>query len=168
MPHYLKADYRIASLTQIVNGLSASITYLKQKTKEEDWYDGGWFLEETEPIIGLAFIAFQNYINSSIKDLPDKILSKVDYYKINSKVMGYDKSGIELIIGLANYFKHRDDEVDFHNHTKQILECFELKYKDRMFIEESPIFEGLYILNENWNLFEILEIVRNWRESLWE
>ena len=59
--HWRYADYRAESLNQIITGLNSSIETLRKRIDVIDWYDGYWLLEETEPIFGIAFIAFQNY-----------------------------------------------------------------------------------------------------------
>jgi len=63
-----RMDFRIEVLRLTITGLENSIEVLQTKFNEIDWYDGLWLLEESEPIFGLAFIAIQNYINSSIYD----------------------------------------------------------------------------------------------------
>ena len=167
MTHYLRFDYRVESLNQIITGLNASIESLQKKMEDENWYDGSWFLEEAEPVYGLAFIALQNYITVSIKDFSNNTHDKVKYYKKEPNIDGFEKSSIELIIGLANYFKHKDDKT-LHNHTKLVLESFNLNYSNETFIDETPIFKGLTILNDKWNLFNISKVVINWREKLWD
>ena len=161
--HWLQVDYRAESLRQIITGLDNSINTLQDRVEELGWYDGLWFLEDSEPIYGLAFIAFQNYINGSIKDLYESVNDKTLYYKLGTNSANFEKSDIELIIGLANYIKHKDDEK-LHRGTQEILNAFDLKNNGE--INNSPIFDGLTILNKDWKLFQILEIVINWRESL--
>ncbi|MBK9801277.1 MAG: hypothetical protein IPP56_16665 [Bacteroidetes bacterium] len=161
--HYLENDYRIESLVQILNGLENSIATLKDRMATYSWYDGIFFLEDAEPIYGLAFIAMQNYIYGSIKDLAETTSDKATYLKIESNHKGYTKTKIELIIGLANYIKHRDEE-NLHKPTKEILESFNLKQRGE--ISSSPIFEGLTILNEQWNLKDIMEDISQWRTKL--
>ncbi|WP_321282342.1 hypothetical protein [Marinifilum fragile] len=68
MTHWKRIDLRIESLQTTIKGLENSISELRNKIDKIDWYDGLWFIEEAEPIYGLAFIAFQNYINSSVFD----------------------------------------------------------------------------------------------------
>jgi hypothetical protein len=80
---FLRNDFRIGSLNEIIEGLQNSINSLKKRTQEESWYDGIWFLEEAEPIYGLAFIAFQNYINGSIKDFSEKQVTKQLIIRLN-------------------------------------------------------------------------------------
>lgn len=163
--HWLKVDYRAESLFQIISGLVNSINKLKERQEEGGWYDGLWLLEDTEPIFGLAFIAFQNYINGTIKDFYNTTDNKVVFYKIEPNLNGFEKSSIELIIGLANYIKHKEDSK-LLNGTKNILDCFGLNNSDE--ITESPIFNGLDLLDSNWDLFNVLEIVKSWREKLFE
>jgi len=159
-------DHRAVSLDMIIKGLSEAIEVLKNQIEEIHWYDGDWFMEESEPIYGLAFIAFQNYINGSIKDIADSLSEKVMYYKIENKPNKGNRTSIELIIGLANYAKHKDEEIP-HKGTKNILDHFELNYYDITYLDKSPIFQGLTLLNENWDLFQIKNIVLDWREYLW-
>jgi hypothetical protein len=164
--HYLKVDYREVSLEMIINGLNDAIDTLKNQIDEIHWYDGDWFMEESEPIYGLAFIAFQNYINGSIKDFKGDLESKQELYKIENKESKYSKSKIELIIGLANYSKHKDEGIP-HRGTKEVLDCFGLNYKNVTYLDNSPIFQGLSILDENWDLVKIKAIAIEWRKLLW-
>lgn len=158
-------DYRASSLRQTISGLDSSIKFLVEKQKEYNWYDGIWFLEDSEPIYGLAFIAFQNYINGCIHDFYMNLDNKTELYQLNPRFESFKKSRIELIIGLANFFKHKD-EPKLHKGTQDVLDCFNLKKLDD--INESPIFGGLDLLSKDWNLFDILEDVENWREALVE
>ena len=100
--HYLRIDHRAVSLNMTIKGLTETIATLKNQINEIHWYDGDWFMEESEPIYGLAFIAFQNYINGSIKDFFFFFKAKETYYKLEQKTNNNTKSKIELIIGLAN------------------------------------------------------------------
>lgn len=156
-------DFRAESLRQIICGLNASVSFLSQKQKEYDWYDAISLLEDSEPIFGLAFVAIQNYINGSINDLYRGVNNKAEFYKLGPKFNTYEKSKIELMVGLANYIKHKE-EPRLHRGTQEILDCFSLKHTNE--ITESAIFGGLDLLSKNWDLFEILEIVESWRKEL--
>ncbi len=162
----LRADHRVVSLDMILKGLTETIDILKYQIDEIDWYDADWFMEECEPIYGLAFIAFQNYINGSIKDFTDSLEEKKKYYKFEHNPNANSRTKIELIIGLANYIKHKEEGLP-HTGTKEILEYFNLNYDNVIHLDNSPIFQGLTILNEEWDLFKIKEIVTEWREFLW-
>ena len=164
--HYLRIDHRAVSLNMTIKGLTETIATLKNQINEIHWYDGDWFMEESEPIYGLAFIAFQNYINGSIKDFSDDLKAKETYYKLEQKTNSYTKSKIELIIGLANYIKHKEEGTP-HKGTKETLDYFKLNYENVTYLDNSPIFQGLTILNEDWDLSKIKEYVTEWREFLW-
>ena len=165
--HYLKNDYRAESLTQIINGLDNAIKTLKTRMNENTWYDEFFFREDSEPIYGLSFIAFQNYINGTIKDIVNSSSNKTNYYKLNPNFKNYNRSDIELIIGLANYIKHKEDDSLLHNGTAEILKSFNLDIsKEAEILNSSPIFDGLTILTDNWNLFEIKLSVISWRKDL--
>jgi len=161
------ADFRKESLTQIITGLDKSIIILQKQIEEIPWYDGDWFREESEPIYGLLFVAFQNYIIGSIKDFTGSTSEKEKYYRIGENWRHYPKTSIELIIGLANYSKHKDDDSLFHKGTRHVLESFQLDINEDPYNDNSPIFKGLEILSDKWDMFEILEIVIYWREKLW-
>lgn len=164
--HYLRIDHRAVSLDITIKGLTETITFLKNQIDEIDWYDGYWFMEESEPIYGLAFIAFQNYINGSIKDIADSLKEKETYYKLEQYLKEGNRSRIELIIGLANYAKHKDEGTP-HKGTKDILDHFNLNYEDVTYLDKSPIFQGLTLLNEDWDLLQVKTFVTDWRELLW-
>lgn len=164
--HYLRIDHRAVSLDMTIKGLAKTIKVLKNQIDEIDWYDGDWFMEESEAIYGLAFIAFQNYINRSINDFADSLKEKESYYKYGQSSKKGNRSKIELIIGLANYAKHKDEGTP-HKGTKDILDHFKLTYNDVIYLDKSPIFQGLTLLSEEWDLFQVKNIVTSWREHLW-
>lgn len=164
---YLKLDHRKEILEMIISGFENSIKELRQRIDQIHWYDGGWFVEEVEPIFGLACIAYQNYINSSIYDKFGTLDNKLDLYKKWNNLINNKRSEIELIIALANYYKHRDDERPLHNGTDTVLQDLELKHRDIIEPERLPILKGVDLLSESWSLNDITKIVTGWRESLW-
>lgn len=165
--HWRSHDYRKKSLKITLNGLNESINYLKKKQEEIVWYDGILFMEEVEPIYGLALIAFQNYINSSIYDLDESLNGKIDFYKKGNTLREHKGTDIELIIALANYFKHRDDDPIYKG-TSKILDKFDLDYSKSVDIVNSPIMIGIELISSDFNLFFLAKIVFDWRESLWQ
>lgn len=165
--HYLRHDHRKEILEMVISGFEHSIKELRQRIDQIHWYDGGWFVEEAEPIFGLACIAYQNYINSSIYDRFGNLDSKLDLYKKGNNSINNKRTEIELIIALANYFKHRDDERPLHKGTETVLQDLELEYIDIIEPERLPILMGVDILSESWSLKDITNIVTAWRESLW-
>jgi hypothetical protein len=48
-----------------------------------------------------------------------------------------------------------------------VLDAFDFKYKNLIYLDEGPIFRGLAILNADYDLFKIMETVISWREHLW-
>ncbi len=165
--HWKRHDFRLESLTLTINGLEKSILELEIKLKEIDWYDGFWFLEEVEPIIGISFIAFQNYINSSIYDRYESLEKQYEKYKLGKLIAKSRRTDIELIIGIANYFKHRDDYKELRIGTANILTDCNLQFDKETDITSSPIFKGLEYFTEKWELNNLIEIVKGWREKLW-
>ena len=165
--HWKRHDFRVESLTLTITGLEKSILELNKKHKEVDWYDGLWLLEESEPIIGLAFIALQNYINSSIYDRFETLDKQYEKYKSGTLIESFNRTDIELIVGIANYFKHRDDHKDLRPNTANILSDCDLQFDKEVDITNSPIFKGLEYYTKTWNLTELMKYVTDWREKLW-
>jgi hypothetical protein len=163
--HFRRHDFRVKSLDMVVDGLQKSIAELEKKVSEIHWYDADWLMEETEPIYGLAFIAFQNYIIGSIADIEGTTKTKHDYYKKDQIIPGYTHTTIELITALANYAKHKDEGL--LKGTIIILDGFRLNYKDVIYLNETAIFQGLDILDSDWDLIKIKDYLTDWRESLW-
>lgn len=166
--HWRSCDYRIESLRATVSGLETSIQELEIKLKKVEWYDGLWFLEETEPIYGLAFVALQNYINSSIFDRYENLDKHYFKYKIGDEFNFSGRTEIELIIALANYFKHRDHPKDLFGETPKIMKDFNLEFEKRTDIGNSPIFKGIELFSPKWELSALTDSVKVWREKLWE
>lgn len=166
--HWNRHDFRLESLTLTIDGLEKSITELEKKLKEIDWYDGLWFLEEVEPIIGLSFIAFQNYINSSIYDRFETLEKQYEKYKLGNLIKETGRTDIELIIAIANYFKHRDDHRDLLKGTRDILTAFNLHFDKETDITNSAIIKGMNYFSEKWELTDVIKVVKDWREKLWK
>lgn len=165
--HWKRHDFRIESLIITISGLEKSITELREKLNEIEWYDGLWLLEESEPVYGLVFIALQNYINSSIYDRFENLEKQYLMYKLGKKINDTERTDIELIISLANYFKHRDHPKMLFTETQKILIDFSFQYGKNVDLENSPIFKGLDLFTTNWNIFKLIDIVKDWREKLW-
>lgn len=168
--HWRIHDYRYESLKHILSGLNNTIDSLKLRVAEKGWYDGYWLLEESEPIFGIAFIAFQNYINGSIKDLVGDTGNKTDYYKIGDSFINTSYTRVELIVTLANYSKHKEDGIP-HKATMAVLDAFELDYKidqDAASIQDHIIFKTLDLFDKDWDLLKIMNMVTDWRKDLFE
>ena len=164
--HYKRVDYRLESLTYTVEGIQNSVLMLNKKFKATDWYGGSWFLEEVEPILGLTFIALQNYINCSIYDCFGTLEKKHEKYKLGKKIKNSSRTDIELIVGIANYYKHRD-ENNLKPNTTNILKDCNFRFDKDTPTQDSPIFKGLEYYTSTWDLTKLIETVTDWREKLW-
>lgn len=165
LTHVRQHDFRRESLDQIIKGLDSALQVHQKRNEEVVWYDFLWYMEDSESIYGLAFIAFQNYIVESINDLHGTTENKVNLFKLEPNLEKNKNSSIQLIMTLANYAKHKD-EGELRGPTKSILESFNLDTSAE--IINSPIFTGFSLLNDDWNLFKVFEIVVSWREKLFE
>lgn len=179
MTHYLRNDTRIGIIKNIINPFEKQLDDIKEICKKDDFnYWDSIYADDTEHLVGTVFIVLQNYINSSISDLYPE-LSKLHLKYSSDKVVNEDSktTRIELIIVLANYYKHRDLPTELHKYTTNPLEDLKIDYKEIYNLEnnkyfykmgsDSPIFNGLSLLSEGWELNDLIEIVSEWRENLW-
>ena len=171
--YWLEMDHRFEGLEAIFDGFNKALETFHEKFNQYNWYDGDFYREETELIYGVVLVSLQNYINKSCVDFLDEKLfgykQKYQFYDKNSKIIDAEISQIRLIIELANYFKHRDDERDFIKSTKDCLTKLGLmkfyKDSDERF-EDELIFEGLLLINSHKiDINELLQIVKKWRDD---
>ncbi|RUA33831.1 MAG: hypothetical protein DSY77_08215 [Bacteroidetes bacterium] len=185
-------DFRYNYLCDTVRALENLISSFKKKNEEIDYYDGLFLLEDSEQTYGLAFIAMQNYIYGSIYDhlkalksdakISEDLFEKSfkvrgelkqhiwqNYIPKSEKVEQNDLKYVELIICLANYYKHRDEVNGLDKSTLIILNKLDNKFNENNFeLDDSPIINGIELLSKNWDLTEIVENIKSWREKLWD
>lgn len=179
MTHYLRHDRRIEIIKNIIAPFQIQFDRVKEICLEDnfDLWDQ-IYADDTEHIVGTVFIVIQNYINSSISDLYPELSKLHLKYCYDKKInVSSDVTRIELIITLANYYKHRDLPTELHKYTVNPLEKLQIDYKhfydlpNKKYFHkmgsDSPIFEGLSILSESWEFMDLIEIVAEWRENLW-
>lgn len=178
MSHYLRNDTRIEVVRNIINPFINQLDDIRDICKEEGSIYWDIYEEESEHLIGTALIVFQNYINSSISDLYPKLPKLYSKYTLDKLVnQNCETTRIELMIALANYYKHRDLPTELHKHTTKPLDNLKIDYREIHNLENndysykigagSPIFNGLTLLSEKWDLNDLIEIVSDWRENLW-
>jgi hypothetical protein len=180
MGHYLRKDTRIETIKNIIDSFQKQLDKVAELCENDDfdWWDN-FYADDTEHFAGTVFIVLQNYINSSISDLFPKLTKLHSKYTFDEKVNeNSETTRIELIIALANYYKHRDLPTELHKYTTNPLDNLGIDYKHIYDIEnnkyfhkmgaDSPIFNGLSILSKKWNYNDLVEIVSEWRENLWK
>lgn len=163
--HWRELDSRKQSLEYTVTALQSTIQKVDVEMSSVYSFDAMFAIEATTPIIGLCFIAMQNYINHTIADFfPD--YKKHKYYNLKNKINCDTK--IDLIIALANFAKHKEEEETNPNllkHTNIRLEKFGLSYHNDI---NETVHSGLSILTQSGNLTDVLEILYEWRKLLIE
>lgn len=155
---------------------------------EESWYDVGFYWDDTDLIYGVMFVSLQNYINQCCYDFLDANLfggkMKYDYYSKNSAfIEGSNVTQIQLIIDLANYFKHRDElqPSSFSKGSEQKRDNEENRRRKRFTqiglnypmkenyerFEDRLLIDGLEKLSEDMEISVLLQIAKDWRKDLW-
>jgi len=174
----MRIDTRIRVVRDIISPLQVQFENILNINKKDDgYYWDMLFADDTEHIVGIVFIILQNYINSSISDLYPDLKKLHIKYLIDKKLENSQITTIELITTIANYYKHRDLPPSLHNNTERVLESLNIKFKNvydeqnfKYFHEVgacSPVFSGLSMLSENWDIKDLIDIVSEWRENLW-
>lgn len=174
---YSRIDTRLNILKKIISPFQNHLNEIYIINKKSDFIH--WdsvYADDTEHFVGTAFIAFQNYINSSIHDLYPELKKTHTKYSFDKKLNNSNTTRIELIIAIANFYKHRDSPDDLQKNTIKPLEDLDISFKqiftnDNTFFHkigsDSPVFSGFALLSEFWNLNDLIKIVSEWRENLW-
>ncbi len=181
--HWLEAYNRDGGLEQLFRGFNNALIFYKNRMDEESWYDVGFYWEDTDLIYGVMFVSLQNYINQCCYDFLDANLfgckEKHEYYSKNSTLIdGSNVTQIQLIIDLANHFKHRDDpprekrsnkKTDEDKRRERFMQIglnYPMKETYERF-EDRLLIVGLEKLNENMEISGLLQITKDWRRDLW-
>jgi len=172
--YWFEPDERIEGLKAMFEGFDNAIKIFEKKYEEISWYDADFYYEETDLIYGVVLVSLQNYINKWCTVFVESKLfgytKTYQFYEKGSKIINNGITQIRLIIELANYFKHRDDEGNLLFHTADCLTKLNLTELSKKENERDPNrleIEGLFLLcSKEINLFELLQIVIDWRENV--
>ena len=130
MGHYLRRDSRIETIKNIIDPFQKQLNNIEEICKKNgfDCWDN-FYADDTEHLLGTVFIVLQNYINSSISDLYPELIKLHCKYTLDKKVnKNSQTTRIELIIALANYYKHRDLPTKLHKFTTNPLVDLKIEY----------------------------------------
>lgn len=173
---WFEPDERILGLEAMFKGFSSALKVFTEKGERCSGYYADFYFEETELIYGVVLLSLQNYINKTCVDfLEEDVLKNYkasQLYNKGSKIVCGDITQIQLIIALANYFKHRDDKNELRTLTE---ECFRKvnilrfsKKGDERY-EDTLIIEGLLLLIKDIrDVSDLLQIVKDWRKNILE
>lgn len=173
MGHSLRFDTRINVIKNIISPFQLQLNSVDEICKKNNyihWDD--CYADDTEHLVGTVFIVLQNYINSSISDLFPKLSKLFTKYSLDEKIGNTQTSRIELIIAVANYYKHRDLPTALHEHTSKIFDNLNIDFNYIYDIESdkhfhkigsnSPVFDGFSLLSELWSFDDLINIVSEW------
>jgi len=62
-------DWRIGPLPDVIAGVETGLGRIRAKVQEESWYGGGHAMDDSESLLGIAFVAAQVYIEGTVGDL---------------------------------------------------------------------------------------------------
>lgn len=172
--YWFEPDVRFAGLKEMFKGFQKALDVFIKTGEKHHGYYADFYFEETELIYGVILLSLQNYINKSCADFLEVELLSCDkayqLYAKGSKVVIGEVTQIQLIIALANYFKHKDGNDKLHEHTIECLKKVDLlKFSEKIDNdrEDTLIIEGLSLLIKDLrDVSNLLKIVKEWRTSL--
>jgi len=179
--HVLRIDNRIEITKKLIAPLKIEFDSVIETCKSHDvhFWDS-IYADDAEHIAGIVFIILQNYINSSISDLFPELKDLYLKYE-EDKFIGISQiTRIQLIIALANFYKHRDLSEVLRKNTSDPFKDLNIKYIEHSFTDElhkvkyshsvgasSPVFTGFSLLSELWDFNDLIKIATEWRENMW-
>jgi hypothetical protein len=169
--HIREIDWRIEPLHDIIVGIDAGIAAVRERLDAEE-IDGLTALGHLEPILGLGFVAFQNYVLGTWTDINEirksrgkPPVSKLDCYTCDPITVRGGTTRIELINAAANYFKHHDEWSQWPtNETTRTLSRIGIAQQN-----EFPCSDAARIFcGDNWKLVVLHQIVQEWRTHVFK
>jgi len=170
--HLYEIDWRIKPLHDILVGIKAGLEAIGEHINDEEGFDGFSALEHAEPLLGLCFVAAQNYALGTVADLnrirdshskPGK--DKNDCYLCDSVTLRGGTTRIQLVNAVANYFKHHDEwsrwptRKDRGFRDTEILASVGITQKT-----EHPCVEATNLLcGTSWEIIVLHQIIKEWR-----
>lgn len=111
--HFQEIDFRRNWLSQLYVALTAMLSDIYRRLKQDEYYDGSDAREDAESILGIAFIAAQMYIEGTYADInailgKAKAVPKQDLLALDVQFVTGKVTRLELIWAIANYQKHHD------------------------------------------------------------
>jgi len=178
MGDYLRIDTRIGVVKEIILPFQLQLDKIAEICEKDNYiYWDCAYADDFEHFAGTVFIILQNYINSSISDLFEDCKDLYTKYSIDKKVNNTQTTRIELIIAIANYYKHRDLPTKLSKYTVKPFDDLKIKYKETYDEQSdknyhivgscSPVFNGFDMLSKLWNFNDLIDIVSEWRENMW-
>ena len=167
--HIREFDWRIEPLHNIIIAIDAGLAVVRAQ-RESDELDGITALEHSEPLLGLGFVAAQNYalgawtdLNHVRKDSGKQPVSKLDCYKTDSIAAIPGVTRIKAINATANYFKHNEEWTQWpaNETTRTLTRMGITPSTDFPCVEATRLFCG-----DGWRLIILHQVVREWREHI--
>ena len=167
--HINEFDWRIEPLHNIVVAIDAGLAVVSAQAESEE-LDGLTAFEHSEPLLGLGFVAFQNYalgawtdLNHVRKHSGKPPVNKLDCYKTDSMAIVPGATRIEAINATANYFKHNEEWSQWPaNETTRTLNRMGITHST-----EFPCAETMRLFcGDRWRLIILHQVVREWREHI--
>ena len=179
MAHINRIDRRINIVRKLIEPFQLQLNKIVESVEiEGNEYWDMLYADDAEHFVGTAFIVLQNYINSSISDLYPELEKLHLKYSIGTKIENTKSTKIQLIISIANYYKHRDLPTVLRKNTSNTLDDLGIDFKyfydeqnDKYFHEigsNSPVFTGFTKLSNSWNFDDVIDAISIWRENMWE
>jgi hypothetical protein len=165
-------DFRYSWTSSICQSLELGFSSIREREKEEVWFDGLWQLEHIECLFGIAFVSAQTYILGTVQDINTirknsgkSSIDKIKYYAEDTNPLPCGTSRITLINAIANYYKHHDEwDIWPTNSTTKILSTVGITDTT-----EFPCYKAAITLwgeQECGKLGHLLFLISEWRQYI--
>ncbi|MDQ3115454.1 MAG: hypothetical protein M3Q86_02410 [Verrucomicrobiota bacterium] len=162
-------DWRIEPLHNIVLAIDAGLAEILAQLESSE-LDGLTALEHAEPLLGLGFVAAQNYalgawtdLNHVRRESGKAPVNKLVCYKSDSIAAVPGTTRMEAINATANYFKHKDEWSHWPiGETTRTLARIGINASTEFPCSEAARF----FCGDGWKLIILHQIVKEWREHI--
>jgi hypothetical protein len=170
---FSEIDWRLSSTRGIFQALSYSLKEVAQLLKDaQEDYQINYCFDQTENLLGIAFVRGQTYITGTVSDVNEIVGTKTNKNQLlkrfSDRLENSEVTKIELCDAIANYFKHHDEweswsPTERNRKTISILVATGIKETD-----EYPCDKAASLLwsNSDEDLEPLLELLTKWREAV--
>lgn len=163
-------DWRVGVLRDVMAGFERGLKRIHRRLEEQSWYDGGHAMDDSEPLLGMAFVAAQVYVEGTIGDVwrmrhangPSNTEASKKFKtecRARDVALIPGVTRIQLIDATANYYKHCEGVSGSWPGTARTLARVGITADS-----EYPCVRATELLcGKEWRLRVLCNVVTDWR-----
>lgn len=167
MMNMYEMDWQYSSTHRVLVALDGAMNDIEKNTPPHE--DGIDMLDSSEGVVGVAFVALQQYITASNaaarRAFPGRQVGCAAMRVKHCQVVG-DVPFVEGVWAAANYFKHHDEWEDWQPKGKSHVTISVLRQLGVNETTDFPCNRLVEALQEKWTpLVDLLSPLSKWRED---